>query len=124
MPCCSEITKDIRSYNNVFDHIFKAVFCVTSLPLIAMSFILKEFFPFLKVFYFSLIFFNRKFYHDIYNEIIGLNSMRLNCKIASRLHMISPRLAGFSYKNFGFFFILLTATFIFFGVYWIWRFIR
>ena len=124
MPCCSDITKDIRSYNNIFDHIFKAIFCIGSIPLIMVSSVLKNIFPFFKVFYFSLIFFNRKFYREIYSEVIDLNSMKLNCKIASRLHMVSPRLAGSAYKNFGLFFILITMACIFFGVYWIWRLIH
>ncbi len=120
MPCCSEIAKDIKYSNNILDYIFKAVFVIFSLPLIAASFTLRQVLCPFNVFYSSLIFFDKKFIYDIYNEMKNLNSMKLNCRITSNLHMISPRLAGLVYRNFGYLFMIITGLCVALTGYFIW----
>lgn len=124
MPCCSEITRDIKYSNNILDYIFKTAFVMFSLPLIASSFLLRWiFYPF-NVFYSSLIFFDKKFIYDIHRGMKGLNSMKLNCRVTSNLHMISPRLAGLVYRNFGYLFVIITGLCVAMTGYFIWRLIH
>ncbi len=124
MPCCSEIVRDIKYSNNILDYIFKTVFIIFSLPLIASSFpIRRVLYPF-NVFYSSLVFFDKKFIYDIYIGMKHLNSMKLNCRITSNLHMLSPRLAGLVYRNFGYLFVVITGLCIALTGYSIWHLIH
>ena len=116
MPCCSEITKDVKSSKNILDYMFKTIFIIVSSPLIAVSLPFKRAIYPIDVFYSSLAFFNKKFIRDIHNGIINFNPAKLNCRVAYRLHMISPRLAGFTYKNFGYIFIIVIIGILLGGV--------
>ena len=117
MPCCSEITKDVKSSKNILDYMFKTIFIIVSSPLIVVSLLFKRAIYPIDVFYSSLAFFNKKFIRDIHNGIINFNPAKLNCRAAYRLHMISPRLAGFTYKNFGYIFIIVIVGILLGGVF-------
>ena len=111
MPCCSEIKRsdNAGSPENIFDYLFKAVFIVVSAVFMAAAFPFSRVFRAAGIVYSSLVFFNKKFLRDIHAAIRNLNSVKTNCRITARVHLVSPRAAGFLYRNFGY--ILLGAIF-------------
>jgi len=118
MVCCSEITKSEKIPENIFDYLFKLTFIILSSSVIIMGFPLKAVFP-INIFHSSLVFFNKKFVKDVHKMIINLNSNRISCKISSSVYVISPRLAGFIYRNFGYIILIVILLCIIGGIIYV-----
>jgi hypothetical protein len=120
MPRPYEIAADMRASRGLTDAVFKAVLLLLWMPVILICVPLRGLFYPCDVLYCALVFFQREFACDIHRQITDLNNSIPNRRLTSCLNAISPRLAGYISKCFGYIVTVLLLTAVSAAVYCTW----